>query len=150
VMEGALRSALPFTPMADKILTKEEKARIRRKNKIKRVFELVVFSFLLAILITPGLFYKDVVAHEFYHYLRHQDVAEEICIDINKPYWGHVKISFENEEELLKYEAEELNEEERKANMFGHVASVMYLINALIVVNWMLMLVVKRQREKWD
>lgn len=119
-----------------------------RKIKLKNIFELIVFSFLLALLIAPGLFYTDVIAHEFYHYLKHQDVAEELCIDVNKPYWGHVKITFDNEEELLKYESEQLNKEERNANLFGHIASAMYLVNALIVVNWMLMLMIRRQREK--
>lgn len=120
------------------------------KSTLKRVFELVVFSFLLSLVIFPGLFYTDVVSHEFYHYIQHQGIVEEICLDINKPYWGHVKVSFESEEEMLKYNAEQMSREERNANIFGHVASTMYLINALIVVNWMLMLLVKRQKEKWD
>lgn len=122
----------------------------KRQGLWKRILEIVVFSFLLALLIAPGLFYTDVVAHEFYHYVKHQDVAEEICIDVNKPYWGHVKVGFENSKDLLKYESEQLNEEERKANIFGHIASAMFLINALAVANWMLMLIVKRQREKWS
>lgn len=130
--------------------TLPEKEVDKRINKFKKIFELVVLSFLLAILISPGLFYTDVIAHEFYHYAKHQDVAEEICIDINKPYWGHVKIEFENQEELLKYESGSLDEEEKNANLFGHIASALYLVNALIVVNWMLILLVKRQKERWD
>lgn len=133
--------------MVEKILPEEEE---EKSSKFKKVFELTAFSFLLAILIAPGLFYTDVLAHEFYHYAKHQDVAEEICVDINKPYWGHVKISFENQEELLKYESESMNKEEKNADLFGHIASALYLVNALIVVNWMLMLVVRRQKEKWD
>jgi len=133
--------------MAKKILQKKEGH--YKHVKLKRVFELTVFSFLLAILIAPGLFYTNVMAHEFYHYAKHHDVTEEICIDINKPYFGHVKISFENEEKLLKYESEQLSQEEKNANLFGHIASIIYLINALLVVNWMLMLIVKRQKEKW-
>ncbi len=133
--------------MVEKVLPKKE---VCKKTMFKKVLELVAFSFLLAILIAPGLFYTDVVAHEFYHYAKHQDVAEEICVDINKPYWGHVKISFENQEELLKYESESMNEEEKNADIFGHIASALYLINALVVVNWMLMLIVRRQRERWD
>lgn len=132
--------------MAKKDLIKKEKG--KKRINFKNILELVVFSFLLALLIAPGLFYVDVLAHEFYHYLKHQDVAEEICIDINKPYWGHVKISFNDREELLKYESEQLNEEERNANIFGHIASAIYLVNALIVVNWMLLLLVRRQKEK--
>ena len=133
--------------MEEENLIKEEK---KDRTKLKRIFELSVFSLLLALLIAPGLFYTDVIAHEFYHYIKHQDVAEEICIDINKPYWGHVKITFEDEEQLLKYESEQLDKEEKNANLFGHIASAMYLINALIVVNWMLMLMIRRQREKWN
>lgn len=134
--------------MVEKVLPKKEE--VEKCSKFKRVFELTVFSFLLAILVAPGLFYTDVIAHEFYHYAKHQDVAEEICIDVNKPYWGHVKISFEDQEELLKYESELMNKEEKNANLFGHIASVLYLVNALVVVNWILTLIVRRQKEKWD
>ena len=130
-------------------MKKEEKEESKKGMiKFKKILELVVFSILLTLLVAPGLFYTDVMAHEFYHYLMHQDVAEEICIDINKPYWGHVKIMFNDQEELLKYESEQLNEEERKANIFGHIASGIYLINALIVVNWMILLIVRKQRLK--
>ena len=129
-------------------MKKEEEESKKGMIKVKKILELVIFSFLLTLLVAPGLFYTDVMAHEFYHYLMHQDVAEEICIDINKPYWGHVKIMFNDQEELLKYEAEQLNEEERKANIFGHIASGIYLINALIVVNWMILLIVRKQRLK--
>jgi len=135
--------------MAEKVLQKKEEE-TEKSSKFKKVFELTVFSFLLAILIAPGLFYTDVMAHEFYHYAKHQGVTEEICIDVNKPYWGHVKISFEDQEELLKYESELMNEEEKNANLFGHAASVLYLVNALVVVNWILTLIVRRQKEKWD
>lgn len=130
--------------MAKKVSEKKEVKRF----ELKHVIELVVFSFLLAILIAPGLFYTNVIAHEFYHYAKHQDVAEEICIDINKPYWGHVEIGFDNQKELLKYEVQELDEEEKNADIFGRVASVMYLVNALIVVNWMLLLIVRKQKKK--
>lgn len=128
---------------------KTEKEEVKKeRSRLKNALELVVFSFLLALLIAPGLFYTDVIAHEFYHYLRHQDTAEEVCVDVNKPYWGHTKISFENEEELLKYESGQMNEEEKNANIFGHGVSVIYLVNALAVVNWMLMLIVRRQKER--
>jgi hypothetical protein len=133
--------------MVEKVLQNEAD---EKSSRFKKVFELTAFSFLLAILIAPGLFYTDVVAHEFYHYAKHQDIAEEICIDINKPYGGHVKISFENQEELLKYESERMDKEEKNADLFGHITSALYLVNALVVVNWMLMLVVRRQKEKWD
>ncbi|MDP2909096.1 MAG: hypothetical protein Q8N77_04800 [Nanoarchaeota archaeon] len=116
------------------------------RSAFKKVFELVVFSLLLALLIAPGLFYTDVIAHEFYHYLKHQDVAEEICIDLNKPYLGHVKIRFDSEDQLLKYESEQQSKEEKNADLFGHVASAIYLVNALVVVHWMLWLVTRRNR----
>lgn len=132
--------------MVEKVLPKESDEKGRR---FKKFFEIIAFSFLLAILVAPGLFYTDVMAHEFYHYAQHQDIAEEICIDVNKPYGGYVKIIFENQEELLKYESERIDEEEQNAELFGHIASLLYLINALVVVNWMLMLVVRRQKEKW-
>lgn len=134
--------------MEKKILEKKEEVEKKWNINLKGIFELVVFSFLLTLLIAPGLLYTDVMAHEFYHYAKHQDIAEEICLDMNKPYWGHVKISFNDEEELLKYESEQLNEEEKKANLFGHVASGIYLINSLVVVNWILMLISRRRREK--
>jgi len=127
---------------------KEQKEVKKERSKLSKIFELVIFSSLLTLLIAPGLFYTDVIAHEFYHYIKHQDITEEICIDVNKPYWGHVKVDFGDQEELLKYETEQLTEEERKANIFGHIASVIYLLNAVAVVNWMLILIVKRQREK--
>lgn len=134
--------------MVEKVLQKKEE--VEKRSRLKKVLELTVFSFLLAMLVAPGLFYTDVIAHEFYHYAKHQNTAEEICVDINKPYWGHVKISFENQDELLKYESENMTEEEKNADLFGHIASAMYLVNALVVVNWMLTLIVRRQKEKWD
>jgi len=146
-MEGALFSALLFI-MKEKLLEHKEKIEKKLNLKFKQIFELIVFSFLLTILIVPGLFYTDVIAHEFYHYAMHQDITEEICIDINKPYWGHVKVTFENEEELLKYESEQSSKEERNANLCGHIASGIYLINSLIVVNWMLILTLRRQKKK--
>lgn len=148
-MEGAIAAPFLFT-MAKKTLIQEEENVQEKKFEFKRIFEFVVFSFLLAFVIAPGLFYTDVMAHEFYHYLQHQDVTEEICIDVNKPYWGHVRINFENSEELLQYNAEQLNDEERKANIFGRIVSIMYLINALVVVHWILLLMIRRQKEKWD
>ncbi|MBM3200694.1 hypothetical protein FJZ53_07170 [Candidatus Woesearchaeota archaeon] len=119
-----------------------------KRKRVKDLFELSVFSLLLALLIAPGLFYTDIMAHELYHYAKNKEITEEICIDINKPYWGHVKVGFEDEQALLKYRSEEMNKEERNANIFGHIASAIYLINALIVVNWMLMLVVRKQRSR--
>ncbi|MBU4502525.1 MAG: hypothetical protein KKA79_08055 [Nanoarchaeota archaeon] len=118
------------------------------KSKAGKTIELVVLSFLLSILIAPGLFFTDIMAHEFYHYAMHTEISEEICLDINKPYSGHVKIIFNNEEELLKYESEGLNEEEKMANIVGHGAAFLYLINAMVVVNWILMLIVRKQKER--
>ena len=113
------------------------------KEQAKKIGELTIFSFLLALLIAPGLFYTDIMAHEFYHYASHKNISEEICLDLNKPYSAHVKIIFDDAEELLKYEAEELDAEERRANIVGHTAAFFYLINAMVVVNWMLLLIIR-------
>lgn len=118
------------------------------KSKAGKTIELVVLSLLLAIVITPGLFYTDIMAHEFYHYVSNKEISEEICLDLNKPYSGHVKVTFNNEEELLKYESEGLNEEEKKAEIAGHIAAFIYLINAVVVVNWILMLIVRKHKGR--
>jgi len=134
--------------MLKKILKKKQELENRFDIRLNHIFELVVFSFLLTLLIAPGLFYTDVMAHEFYHYAQHKGISEEICIDINKPYLGHVKIAFEDKEELLEYEQEELGREEKRAEIFGHFASALYLVNALIVVNWMLKLTISKQKRR--
>ncbi len=128
---------------------KKKKISEEKRIWIKKVLELVVFSFLLSLLIIPGLFYTDVLAHEFFHYVSNKGIAEEICIDINKPYLGHVKVGFNEQKELLEYKWNEMDKEEKRANLFGHIVAGLYLINALVVVNWMLNLVVKRQGDKW-
>ena len=126
----------------------KKKEKREGSSRLRCAIELTAFSFLLALLISPGIFYTNIIAHELYHYAKHQDIAEEICIDINKPYLGHVKVVFENEEDRLEYMSGHMDKEERNAQLFGHAASAMYIINAIVVVNWMLILIVRSQKGR--
>ena|SRR3989344_942634 len=104
------------------------------------IIEFSVLFFLMLLMIIPGMMFVDVLAHEFYHFSRHKDVTEEICLDVNKPYQGHVSLSLPTKRIDLKYTNDAINEEERKANKFGKIASIFYLVNIIVVFNWIFLI----------
>ncbi len=109
------------------------------------IIEMVVLMALLTLLILPGLMYIDILAHEAYHYLKHRDYAKEICLDVNSESLAHVTLLFPSGETIDK---ETLEREERKADKVGKVASVIYLVNAIIIINWIFLITVRRIAEK--
>ena len=117
----------------------------------KGMMELLTLFFLFALLVIPGALYMEIITHEFFHVYKHQDYAKEICVDFNKPYTAHVTVQLPGKDQEYRYSPEQLaltdgdiEREEVQANRAGRFFSVLYLINALVVLNWIFILKLKK------
>lgn len=107
------------------------------KMKRKKIFGISLLLFLLIIVIAPGFMFADILGHEFYHLMKHQDTAEEICIDINKKSFAHVKVLVDENNKESVFDVTSVDKEEIAANRFGKIASILYLAITLTVFNWL-------------
>jgi len=114
--------------------------------KRKKIFGISILLLLIIIVIAPGFMFSDILGHEFYHLMKHQDTAEEICIDINQKSFAHVKVLVDsNANKEVLFNQASVDEEEIAANRFGKITSILYLAITLTVFNWLFYMMQNKQ-----
>lgn len=89
----------------------------------------------IAIIVMPGMLLVNISAHETYHVVNHKDYAEKVYFDLNSKTLARTIIEFPNStaNNLTK---EAIKKEEVKANTFGNITGVLYLILATLLIVW--------------
>src|SRR3989338_7044900 len=102
----------------------------------KRMIEILFLSIFGAVMILPGFFFWDIVAHELYHAYKHKPYTEKKCVNYNYPYASDVLVSFPDQETREKYNAEAEALEEIKANKIGRITAFAYIVLMLALLIW--------------
>lgn len=110
--------------------------------------ETLFLAIVLAVLLLPGIYFVNLLAHESYHAHKHPGYAEKICINLggNESFEAHTVVNFLNDT-IKNYTQEMRDEEEKNASRVGRLAAIAYLVIFVVVAAWLLSLM-RRHEEK--
>ena len=107
------------------------------KKKHKFYLEMFLLAASIAIIIMPGMFLVNILAHESYHVVSHSQYAEKIYFDLNSKTLARTIIEFPDSS-MNNLTKKEIEKEEKLATRIGNAAAVIYLFLIALIIFWLI------------